>query len=118
MAEPRIIIISWIWMAATTLGMKNTIIAKRELAPDTLEHEKVHLRQAREMGSFRFLWRWLFSKKWRVRIEAEAYAVNVRMAPMLRQNAELDWAARCLSGPLYMRPCTFAEAKIAILTYL
>ena len=43
----------------------------------TLAHEQVHVRQWKEIGRVRFLWRYI-RKAGRARIEAEAFAESVR----------------------------------------
>ena len=43
-----------------------------------LTHERVHGAQIERHGAWFFYSRWFFSKHWRLRFEAEAYASNVR----------------------------------------
>lgn len=64
------------------LTLTRNVMVLGSLADDvTVEHERVHQRQMRELGLFgalRFHWRWLFNKVWRLRYEAEAFVVNMR----------------------------------------
>ena len=97
---------SWAPMAGLTLG--STVLLKRG-QESCLAHELVHVAQQAQDGFLRFAWRYATSAAWRVRYEAPAYAVDVR-----NRRHTLDSAARALSGPLYWRPCSYDEARVAI----
>lgn len=98
---------SWLPMAAITLG--DHVFAKWPDDLDLLAHEAVHIAQQRRDGAWKFYWRYVTSSDWRVRYEAEAYADDVR-----RGYQTLERAARLLSGPLYLWPCSFEEALEAL----
>ena len=102
--------------AATTLGCTHTVWIKPKYSgkqrADLLAHEEVHLRQAQSMGSALFRLRWLLSPTWRMLLEAEAYAESVR------RGDSLSGCAESLSSWLYLRCCTFDEAKQAIQNFL
>lgn len=62
-------------------GMKGIVLMKRiyidkEWAkdPGSLEHEAVHVRQQERDGWWRFAFRYVFDKDWRLDYEARAYA--------------------------------------------
>lgn len=96
---------SWAPMAGWTfLGT----VWLKEGAEGCLPHEIVHVEQQRRDG-IRFYLRYVFSPSWRVRYEAEAYALDVREG---RTTAER--AARILSGSLYLWPCSYETALAAI----
>ena len=85
------------------------VFTQRQVGDLTLLHEAEHVRQ-QERDGWKFYFRYLFSRKWRAAYEAEGYAVQVKDNPN-----NLDWAARALSGSLYLWPCSFEEAKRLIL---
>ena len=84
------------------------VFVQRTVDEGTLAHEAVHVAQQRRDG-WRFYLRYAFSARWRVRYEAEAYAVN------FRNGGRLERLARTLAGPLYLWPCTVEEARAGIL---
>jgi hypothetical protein len=97
----------WSWMPMGGLTLGDTIwLAKGQ--EGLLPHELVHIRQQRELGFLGHALRYAFWPHYRVRAEAEAYAVSVR------GGESLEWAARCLSGALYLWPCSRDEARDAI----
>lgn len=69
----------------------------------TLAHELVHVAQQRRNGLLFFL-QYVFSPRWRVRYEVEAYQVD------LEHGRSPEDVARALSGPLYLWPCSYDEA--------
>lgn len=79
---------------------------------DALDHELKHVEQQKRVGYLRWIWQYATSSYWRVEYEAEAYAVDV-----VAQRLYIDSAARMLSGWLYLKPCSFDFAKVAILSY-
>ncbi len=92
-------------MAAITIFRR--VFAKRGINPLDLEHEAVHVAQ-QERDRWRFLLRYVFVPSWRVRYEAEAYAVQARAG------CPIDELAGFLSGPLYLWPCSREVAAAAI----
>lgn len=93
-------------MAAITLFQR--VFAKKDVGPVTLQHEAVHVAQQKRDG-WKFYWRYAFRPKWRVEYEAEAYSVDYKAG------VSLDRIATWLSGKLYLWPCTYEEAKYAVL---
>ena len=53
-----------------------------------IEHERVHVKQFRQ-HRFTFWLRYLFSRKWRLRYEAEAYRASIEHGMPLSQAAML-----------------------------
>ena len=97
----------WRWMPMCGLTLGDTIwLAKGQ--EGLLDHELVHVRQQRELGFLGHAMRYAVWPAYRVRAEAEAYAVSVK------GGASLEWSARCLSGPLYLWPCSYDQALAAI----
>ena len=96
---------SWAPMGGLTLG--RTIWLKRSMV-HALTHEWVHVEQQERYGVLGFLLRYLFSPAWRVRLEAPAYAESVKAG------VDIYRCAKALSGPLYLWPCTYVEARRAI----
>jgi hypothetical protein len=96
----------WLPMGGITLG--NTIYLKYPDRQWDLAHELTHIRQQKKYGRFTFYWRYVTSRKWRAEFEAEAYAEDVKYG------LNIDELARELSGPLYLWPCSFDQAKQAI----
>lgn len=84
------------------------ILAKRGASRVVLDHEAVHVEQQRRDGWVRWLWRYVVSPRWRVRYEAEAYAVQ------LRDGHSLEVMARRLAGAMYLWPCSVEEARAAL----
>lgn len=91
--------------AITFLGR---VFAKKAADDLVLAHELVHVVQQLADG-WRFYLRYVFRPSWRVRYEAEAYAVQ------LKAGVPLEQLAKTLSGPLYLWPCTKGVAAQAIL---
>jgi hypothetical protein len=78
-----------------------------------IAHEMVHVDQQRRDGIWKFHWRYVVSKKWRLAYEAEAYALDVSTG-----RRTFEWAARSLSSKLYLNMCTFEEARDALLRWM
>jgi hypothetical protein len=96
------------WAPMAGIVLFGFILVKRNPRAGLVRHEVCHWTQQREMGMLRFYWRYLFPKS-RVAIEAEAYAIQVRMG-----EERLEWCAQVLSGWLYLKPCTYEYALEAI----
>jgi hypothetical protein len=69
----------------------------------TLAHELIHVQQQRRDGILFFL-RYVFSARWRVRYEVEAYQVD------RAHGRSAEAIARALSGPLYLWACSYERA--------
>ena len=61
-----------------------------------IKHEEVHQRQMREDGWFVFVFRYLFSRKWRQYYEVEAYRTQIAAG------ASLDGCAALLAGRYWL----------------
>ena len=72
-----------------------------------IKHEQVHQRQMYEDGWFVFVFRYLFSRKWRQHYEVEAYRTQIAAG------ASLDGCAAHLAGMYYLN-ITFEQAKILL----
>ena len=57
----------------TVIAYDNTIYSNRELYPDVLEHEKVHLQQQKKYGLDTFTKKYLNDKKFRLEMEVQAF---------------------------------------------
>jgi len=77
---------------------------------NVLPHEKIHVRQFMAQP-FTFWLRYLFSKKWRLRYEAEAYATSVK------NGASINMVADALALD-YKLNITLSAARNAISKYL
>ena len=89
-----------------------TIYTKKSTPDALIAHEQVHVAQQARDGVLFYL-RYVFSRWWRTRYEAEGYAVNVE-----RGIDTVDSAASLLSSSLYLWPCSFDEAKDQIMLAL
>jgi hypothetical protein len=60
-ARARIVDVPWLTPGAAAMTLGRVILLRRDHADDTalLAHELVHVRQWRELGAVRFLWRYL-----------------------------------------------------------
>ena len=98
------------WAPMIGITLLGRVFAQRGIGPLDLAHEAVHVEQQRADG-WRFYVRYVFSRRWRVRYEARAYAVQARAGRPIE--GEHGLAAQ-LAGPLYLWPCSRAEAAEAI----
>lgn len=57
----------------TVIAYGGVIYSNKELYPDVLVHEKVHLEQQKKYGLKKFTDKYLTDKKFRLEMEAEAY---------------------------------------------
>jgi hypothetical protein len=99
-------------VAGVTLGHQ-VFLKTSQATPHTLGHELVHVRQ-QEASPGRFWWRYLTSRRARLRLEAEAYAVHARAGCPVDGEHGL---AAYLSGPAYLWTGTRDEARQAILSF-
>jgi len=102
----------WAPMGGITLGHQVFLKSSQQNAMG-IGHELVHVRQQAE----RPLWFWvsyLASSRWRLRWEAEAYAVQARAGCPIEGEHGL---AAYLSGSAYLWPATQADAGRAIRKY-
>lgn len=76
---------------------------------EVIAHARVHLLQQLHCGQWKWLLRWLFSKKWRLQYEAEGFAVQVKLNPQA-----LTGAVVALSGPRYRHCASPEEAQARI----
>lgn len=81
-------------------------------SPSLIAHEQVHVEQQKRDG-WRFYWRYLSSRWWRMMYEAEAYAESARWP-----GAKISGLAWYLSGKTYGHCCTYEEAEEAIRSFL
>ena len=60
-ARARIVDVPWLTPGVAAMTLGRVILLRRDHAGDTalLAHELVHVRQWRELGTVRFLWRYL-----------------------------------------------------------
>lgn len=80
------------------------VLIRKGASPFILDHEMCHVRQMKQDGYFRWMWRYAVSKKWRAKYEAEAYAAAVKAGQ------SLDSAASAMFN-LYNLPITFNQAR-------
>ena len=66
------------WAPMIGITLLGRVFAQRGIGPLDLAHEAVHVEQQRADG-WRFDVRYVFSRRWRVRYEARAYAVQARL---------------------------------------
>ena len=100
--------------------LKDTVyISNREpleaLPLPILIHENKHTEQQKEQGLLVFLFKYFASKKFRLKMEAEAFAVQIKNTTGVNErNAVLENASRWLSGREYFWCASYEEAKNAI----
>jgi hypothetical protein len=94
--------------------------ADQEYKDVVFDHERVHVRQAENHGRFLMTLRYIFSPKWRLEYEAEAYVVNIlaRIKKGLAVNTCIDMYSDILSSNTYLRMCTKEEAIAALHKHL
>ena len=103
----------WLPGGGITVGHHVFLKASQQTAYG-LGHELVHVRQQAEHPAW-FWVSYLLRPDWRLRWEAEAYAMQARA------RCPIDGAhglAAYLSGPAYLWPASQAEAAAAIRSYL
>ncbi len=93
-------------------GYFGHIWVKDDVPPSVLAHELVHVAQQDRDGWLTFIGRYVFKPSWRVKYEAEAYAVDVRAG------LSLDSAAKCIASGTYLWPCSEAQARWEIARWL
>ena len=101
MAKVYRIVPEWFWFdGITVLGR---VFAKKSAPQRLIDHEMVHVGQQAADG-WRFYVRYTFSRRWRARYEAQAYAVQVRAGESLSAVAAL------LASWRYLWPCSKSTA--------
>ena len=106
----------WSWYPAAGVTLGRHVFLRFPGTPSLLAHELVHVRQQAEHP----VWFWVSYllllpigwNPWRMRWEAEAYAVQVRAG------WPIESAARAIAGPLYGWCCRRAQAEAAIREFL
>ena len=73
----------------------------KEISKAQLEHEICHLRQQRDTGRLRYLFKYLTSKKFQFDMEVEAIAVEIEYSDQSKRQAIADSYARLLSSSAY-----------------
>jgi hypothetical protein len=88
-----------LWADGMALGPGLVLIHPRAKGdPGLLAHEAVHCEQMRRIGTWRFLWRYLTSRSFRLQAEVEAYRASLRHQP-----GHLRYFARTLSRGYLLR---------------
>jgi Domain of unknown function (DUF4157) len=106
----------WPWFPAVGIALGRHVFLRDPGSATTLAHELVHVRQQAEHP----VWFWvsyvlLFPfgwNPWRMRWEAEAYAVQVRAG------CTVEEVARAIAGPLYGWCCRRKAAEDAVRRFL
>lgn len=98
-------------MDAITLVPLGAVYVKKSHAKSValLQHELVHVRQQVWDGKWRFFLRYIFSGKWRLKYEAEAYTTNIRNGSLTESEA-----ANLLSSSMYLWCASRNEAVVAL----
>jgi len=99
--------------AGFTLG-RHVFLRPSQQSAISIGHEQVHVRQ-QAASPLWFWWSYATSSRWRLRWEAEAYAVQARAGCPVDGDHGL---AAYLSGPAYLWTANREEARLAILGYL
>jgi hypothetical protein len=99
--------------AGFTLG-RHVFLRPSQQSAISIGHEQVHVRQ-QAAAPLWFWWSYATSSRWRLRWEAEAYAVQARAGCPVDGDHGL---AAYLSGPAYLWTANREEARLAILGYL
>jgi hypothetical protein len=103
----------WSPMGGIALG-RHVFLQPSQQNPIGIGHELVHVRQQAD-GPIRFWATYVFSPHWRLRWEAEAYAVQARAGCPIQGDQGL---AAYLSGPAYLWTASRAEADRRIREFL
>jgi hypothetical protein len=99
--------------AGFTLG-RHVFLRPSQQSAISIGHERVHVRQQADSPLW-FWWSYATSSRWRLRWEAEAYAVQARAGCPVDGDHGL---AAYLSGPAYLWAASQEEARLAIVGYL
>lgn len=103
----------WVPGAGFTVG-RHVFLRPSQQSAISIGHERVHVRQ-QAASPLWFWWSYATSSRWRLRWEAEAYAVQARAGCPVDGDHGL---AAYLSGPAYLWTATREEARLAILEYV
>jgi hypothetical protein len=115
-AEPEYVLHTlpdWSPMGGIALG-RHVFLQPSQQNPIGIGHELVHVRQQAD-GPVRFWATYVFSPHWRLRWEAEAYAVQARAGCPIQGDQGL---AAYLSGPAYLWTASRADADRRIREFL
>ena len=104
------------WENGIIITYGDTVHCKYDLTPDKIAHEQVHVDQQRAQGKLFWWSMYLFSSKFRLDQELEAYRAE---AAFIKERVrDRNLRAKCitdicrdLSGPMYGNIITFDEAK-------
>lgn len=98
----------------TVIAYDNVIYSNKELHPDVLQHELVHLEQQKKFGLRTFTKKYLNDKKFRLEMEKEAYLkqINNIEDKGLKEAVRLDIIEALQSG-LYGK-ISKSEAEVMI----
>ncbi len=103
----------WVPAAGFTVG-RHVFLRPSQQTAHSIGHEQVHARQ-QAASPLWFWWSYATSPRWRLRWEAEAYAVQARAGCPVDGDHGL---AAYLSGPAYLWTATREEARLAIRGFL
>jgi hypothetical protein len=101
----------------TIVAFADKIYSRSPITPDLWEHEKMHCQQqgGRVITAIPWVIMYLFSKKFRFRMELEAYRVQYefcrRKYGLVKRLSLLSRMAKDLSGPLYGELVDYHMAK-------
>ena len=91
----------WGWGPEPTIYVPAKRLPSPGWVQRTLAHERVHVAQWQKYGRLGFLRRYFLSRKWRLELEAEAFAASVRAG-----GASLDYYAGVLARSYRLRYST------------
>lgn len=96
----RVYPVRWLFWAHGMALTPTLILIRPERNNDQplIEHEKVHCQQMADLGTLRFWWRYLTSCAFRLRMEVQAYQVQLRMQPW-----NLDRFAEALATRYFLK---------------
>lgn len=84
----------------TVITYNGIIYSNKDLYPDVLEHEKVHIKQQNKHGLKNFIDKYLNDKSFRLEVEKEAYITQLQSIKDegLREAVRLDCIVALISG--------------------
>lgn len=110
-----VLTVAWLPQGAIGIALAVVIVLRKTRTKSTaslIAHERVHIRQQWRYWLLGFATLYFFSRKWRLRFEAEAYATSVLLGE------PLNCCARALASPMYRLRITEQQAADAIRAYL
>ena len=102
---------SWQWVALNPKIYHPTYLNPLEY-PAIIEHEKVHLSQQKKKGKYRWLTKYIFSKKFRFEQELEPIVVELSHTPQEERGPLATRYAQYLSGKPYKKAAKTYETAI------